>query len=220
MIGPWGHWFPTPRLALAAFRRSERFLPTTVPRSLAQTGSSSLTLYASSECCRPGAAPRLPAWSASLGVAIPLRDVSLGRRCHRVPTRQPSVLGVSHALDGFIRPRPCGFVSPHSHVQGSLFRVFPSRTAEPPRRRPVPSRRLARGRCRCCHRRHNPLPRPQGFDPCESPLSVRWGLAAALTRYPLELSLLQVLLLNAVGTPSRPFRSWPSERDCRSHPLS
>jgi hypothetical protein len=30
-----------------------------------------------------------------------------------------------------IRHRPCGFVSPHSHVQGSPFRGFPSRTAGP-----------------------------------------------------------------------------------------
>jgi hypothetical protein len=30
-----------------------------------------------------------------------------------------SVLGVSHALDGLLRHRPCGFVSPRCHVQGS-----------------------------------------------------------------------------------------------------
>jgi len=33
-----------------------------------------------------------------------------------------SVLGVSHALDGFRHHRPCGFVSPRYRVQGSSFR--------------------------------------------------------------------------------------------------
>jgi hypothetical protein len=33
----------------------------------------------------------------------------------------------------------CGFVSPRSHVQGSLFRVFPSRKAARARRSPLPS---------------------------------------------------------------------------------
>jgi len=80
--------------------------------------------------------------SASLGVAFPSsrhRPAASLRRASHVPS--PSVLGVSHALDGFCRHWPCGFVSPHSHVQGSPFRGFPSRTAEPPRRRLVPSRR-------------------------------------------------------------------------------
>jgi hypothetical protein len=58
-----------------------------------------------------------------------------------IPSPSPSVLGVSHALDGFIRHWPRGFISPHSHVQGSPEREVPSHTAEPPRRRPVPSRR-------------------------------------------------------------------------------
>jgi len=38
-----------------------------------------------------------------------------------------SVLGVPPALDGLLHHRPCGFVSPHSHVQGFPFRVFPFR---------------------------------------------------------------------------------------------
>jgi hypothetical protein len=38
-----------------------------------------------------------------------------------------SILGVSHALDGLLRHWPCGFVSPHSHVQGSPSRgLFPT----------------------------------------------------------------------------------------------
>jgi hypothetical protein len=35
-----------------------------------------------------------------------------------------SVLGVSHAHDGFLRHRPCRFISPRSRVQGSPSRGF------------------------------------------------------------------------------------------------
>ena len=42
----------------------------------------------------------------------------------------------------------CGFISPRNHVQGSLFRVFPSRVAARARRPPLPS-------CRC------PTPLPE-----------------------------------------------------------
>jgi len=129
------------------FRRDQRSLPNAVPRSLAQTGSSSRELRSSSECCRPAPAPRLPAWSASLGVAVPLRDISQRRPTRWVSqTHRLAVLGVSHARDGLLRLWPCGFVSPHSHVQGSPFRGFPSRTVEAARRCRVPSRRLAKVR--------------------------------------------------------------------------
>jgi hypothetical protein len=62
--------------------------------------------------------------------------------------RSLAVLDVSHVLNGFRHHEPCGFISPHSRVQGSLSRGFPPRTAEPPRRRPVPSCRLAEVRYR------------------------------------------------------------------------
>jgi hypothetical protein len=63
-----------------------------------------------------------------------------------------------------LRHRPCWFVSPSSHVQGSLFRGFPPGEAVPSRRRPVPScrwpgpavRRLPAGR-------HGFKPRLQGL---------------------------------------------------------
>lgn len=41
--------------------------------------------------------------------------------------RRLSVLGVSHALDGFVRLVPRGSISPRSHVQGSLVQGFPLR---------------------------------------------------------------------------------------------
>jgi len=60
------------------------------------------------------------------GVAVPLRGIDRRKRMQRASQRSlPSVHGVSHALDGFLRLRPCGFISPHSHVQGSLWRELP-----------------------------------------------------------------------------------------------
>jgi hypothetical protein len=81
------------------------------------------------------------------GVAVPLHDVN-----HRQPPTgfQPIVVRPRR----FARPRrfPCrrprGFVSPHCRVQGSPYRGFPSRAAESPRRRLLPSRRLPQTRCR------------------------------------------------------------------------
>jgi hypothetical protein len=38
--------------------------------------------------------------------------------------------------------RPCRFISPRSHIRDSPFRGFPSSTAAPPRRWPLPSCRF------------------------------------------------------------------------------
>ena len=127
------YWFPTPALP-RRFRRSWRFLPFAVPRSLAQTGSSSRKLHSPSEYFPLRARPtppgveRLP-W----GWLFPLRDLSLRRplRNGASTPRRLSVLGVSHAFDGFLRHRPCGFISPHSHVQGFPSGVDSSHTAVP-----------------------------------------------------------------------------------------
>jgi len=108
-----------------------------------------------------------------------------------------SVLGVSHAHDGFIRHWPCGFISPRCHVQGSPFRVFPSSTAAPPRRWPVPSRRLTKVAYCSCPQRQLPSPRPQGFDPCRESVASPTVLPAAAPDPLLGLRLLQVLRLRA-----------------------
>ena len=77
-----------------------------------------------------------PPPAPSLGFAVPLRDIAGRRPCDEGPTpRRVSVRGVSHALDGLLRLPARGFVSPHSHVQGSPFRGFASRAAAAPRRR-------------------------------------------------------------------------------------
>jgi len=106
-----------------------------------ETGSSSrelsLPCRVTTDPCLPhrcSTAKRLP-WGS-----VPLRDINRRRprsRGSQIPLC--SVLGVSHALDGLLRHRPCGFISPRSHVQGSLFRGFPPGEAVPSRRRPVPS---------------------------------------------------------------------------------
>jgi hypothetical protein len=127
------------RIALAALLRA----PSPAP---CETGSSSKTfapLQSTSVACPPrrcsfGEAPsggfppssrHQPGASTRLGVPRP---------------RIRSVLGVSHALDGFLRSRPCGFISPRCRVQGSLFRGFPPGEAVPPRRWPLPSCRYRR----------------------------------------------------------------------------
>ena len=62
----------------------------------------------------------------------------------------PSILGVSHALDGLLRRVPCGFVSPHSHVQGSPFRgLFPAPSLTTSSMA-VPSRRWRRSAANGC----------------------------------------------------------------------
>jgi hypothetical protein len=114
---------------------------------------------------RPPGQERLPWGCVSLFATSAARVVVPGFQA-----RHLSVLGVSHALDGLIRGRPCRFISPRSHVQGSPFRVFPPRTAAPIRHRHVPSRRLATVDYCGCPQRHLLPPRPQGFTLSEGPL--------------------------------------------------
>jgi hypothetical protein len=80
--------------------------------------------------CPPNASRRQ---APSLGLAFPLRDFSPRRPLRNggsIP-RHLSVFGVSHALDGFRRRWPCGFISPHCHVQGFPSGVESSHTAVP-----------------------------------------------------------------------------------------
>jgi len=116
------YWFPTPAVP-RRFRRCWRFVPVAVPRSLAQTGSSSRELprlfrvlpFSSPPCASRRGAP-------SLGLRSLFATSAPGVVTTGFNARRLSVLGVSHALDGLRRQWPGGFVSPHSHVQGSPFR--------------------------------------------------------------------------------------------------
>jgi len=118
------------------FRRDCRYPPLAVRRLLALAASSPRELRSPSESsvsCPPSVSPP-PA--PSLGSTVPLRDITGRRPCPEAPKpRRLSVRGVSHALDGFRRLPARGFVSPHSHVQGLLYRGFPSQAAAPTRRR-------------------------------------------------------------------------------------
>jgi len=154
------------------FRRSQWFLPKIVPRFTFVNRVHPLVSFAplqSPPVSHPPLTSRLGA--PPMGFAVPLRDINPQRPHSKgsIPHRR-SVRDVSHVLDGFLRYWFCGFISPHSHVQGSLFRgcsLAHSRSAS------STSRALSSvGRSSLltvAHQRHVPLPRPQGFNPCESP---------------------------------------------------
>jgi len=124
--------------------------------------------------------------SAFLGVAFPSsrHQPTASLSASGFQSRHVSVLGVSHALDGLLRHRPCRFVSPRCHVQGSPFRDSP----------PTQPHHLVGGRSPLdvgfaslppvARRRHDSLPHPQGFAPCGSPWSARRCLAIPRTRFP------------------------------------
>src|SRR5262249_52420925 len=100
-----------------------------------------------------------PAESTYAGVPFPLR----------------SVLDVSHVLDGFLRHRPCRFISPRCRVQGSLFRGFPSREAAQARPLPFPSCRLHEAPAAGFPSAPEPRARLQGFSPLANPLRTLMG---------------------------------------------
>jgi len=107
------------------FWRRKRFAPIAVPRSLAKPGSSSRELYASTESSRSVPAldplgPELLPWGWR-----PSSRHQPAASCTGLPPPAPSVLGVSHALDGLIRCWPRGFISPRCHVPGSTLQGVP-----------------------------------------------------------------------------------------------
>jgi len=108
--------------------RPQGFRCRTVTRRLSSPGSSSRTLPFLSRVSRATPAPHLPMRSASHGVSFPFATSTDGVH-HTRGSHAPlcSALGVSHALDGFLLRRLCGFVSPRSHVRDSLSKGFPLR---------------------------------------------------------------------------------------------
>ena len=159
--------------------------------------------------------PRVP----SMGLQSPSsrhQSASSLRRAPK-PTAYPSSTFLTSSTvwsDSDLR----GFISPHNHVQGSLYRVFPSSTAVTPRRCPVPSRRLAPSRYRrlpdsATTRR--PALRAFLRTRVRCPTTV---FSRRLTRFPLELLLLQVFPLRAVRVPSHPHPFLAFYRVPRSDP--
>jgi len=200
------------------FQRDLRSFPPTVPRMVSHTSSSSRTLHASSKTSAslPPRASRREA--PSLGFAFPLRDLSRQHRWTGFPHPAPSLRAVSHDLEGLICLRPCGFISPRCHVQGSPTRSSSSHRPDgssPPSCPLVVSDRLLPPVSR---RLHIQSLRPQGFALCESSGAQVTVFSRHLGPPPRRFFLLQVLSLADLGTPSRPLRSWPSRKNrrCRS----
>jgi hypothetical protein len=160
--------FPTPASRSPFLAAPAVCLPAPSPVLLRTRDHPPVDFTPSTECFPSLTCRREPLWADHRAPPLGLRSLFATSAVRVVvpgfQARHLSVLGVSHALDGFIREQPCGFISPRSHVQGSPSRVFPSRTAKPARHRPVPSRRLATVDYWSCPQRHLPSPRPQGFE--------------------------------------------------------
>jgi len=131
---------------------SGSFLRLPSPKKLAHLGfilSYALRLYRVLPFSSP---PRIRRFKApSLGLRSLIATSTNRVQCFEHPiARRLAVLDVFHVLDGFLRSWPCGFISPHCHVQGSLFRgllLVRSRIAF---QRSLPSRRcpnFAKGSC-------------------------------------------------------------------------
>jgi hypothetical protein len=160
-------------------------------------------------------ARRLPTTSSFLGVPYPSRsqpaESTFSRhsrdalRGSRVPLS--SVLGVSHALDGFLLRLPCGFVSPHNRDRA----CFPSGVF-PLARSPDSSSVVALLPLRaspCFLQLPAPRDRLQGFAPCEDSLRQRKGLACATVRSPPGFPAPSGSASPAVGSPSCSLRPRP-----------
>jgi hypothetical protein len=142
-------------------------------------------LQSASDSFRPtGSACASPV--AFLGVALPSSRYQPPAALRKASQSHPlSVLDVSHVLDGLLRLRPRGFVSPHNHVQGFSLQGFipptqPSRLVDvscPLVVVPVPLPVVS-------PRRRFPGPRPQGFRPRGNPLSLSWRLSRRLGAIP------------------------------------
>jgi hypothetical protein len=219
VAGSWDHRFPTPamlssfptKLAVSTVHRPRLSCPN---RFILPYASRLFRVLPARTRPAPPGVEHLP-WGWPSLFATSARSV-LTTGFH---PRRLAVLGVSHALDGFLRCWPCGFVSPHSHVQGSPFRGFPPRTAVAPRRRPVALASVGDGSLLTVARqRHVPPPRPQGFSPCGNPLPNLRCLAADPARSPPGLSLLQVFALDAVRMPSHPLPLVTLTGNLSSHP--
>ena len=219
-----GYRVPRPRLLLVVSDGSCGSYRPPSPLHLRKTVRPLLgyrPLQSASDSFRPtGSACASPA--AFLGVAVPSsRCQSPAALRAASQSHPPSVLDVSHVLDGLLRLRPRGFVSPHNHVQGFSLQGFvpptqPSRlidVSSPLVVAPVLLPSVAR-------RRRFPGPRPQGFalttpvtavsaqHPRGNPLSLPWPLSRRPGAIPSWLFPSSRFSL---------FRPWPRFRAaCRS----
>jgi len=130
---------PDPALALPFPDRLRGVPPVAVQLSLTWAVDPAVRFAFPPEC-RARTGPRSPACASrrnqprapSVGFPSPSRhEPAASTPClaTRATSLHPgslrSVLGVSHALDGLLRCRPRGFISPRSHVRDSSSGVFP-----------------------------------------------------------------------------------------------
>lgn len=221
--------FPRAHRALAVSDGCRGFFSSdTVRRLVAQAVSSSrklLRLFAvlpnQSRTDPQRHSSRFASGAPSVEFACPHDDINKPYRYRTGPSNSRCLFvpGVPPAFDAFNHDLPCEFISPRSHLQDSLFKGFPSCTATMSRRHRLaflsvlPSSLLA-----VAHQRRLLGSRLQGFAPCRSTLSARWGLATTTARSLLEFSLLQVLLALRVPRKFYPplplIALWPL---CHSH---
>jgi hypothetical protein len=203
-------WLPTPASTSSFPTGKAVFLRSPSPAPLRKRVHplvSFTPLQSAAVPCRPRASRR---GAPSVGFAFPLRDIDPGHPCDGVPRpppfrprrfSRPRRFPPPQALWVCFTPQP----RPGFALQGFVPRTQPRflvETACPLVVGDVPLQTIAR-------LRHRAPPRPQGFDPCPNPLPCRRVLNVDAARSPLELVLLQVFPLVAVGAPSRPLRSWP-----------
>jgi hypothetical protein len=191
------------------FRRNQRFLPVAVPRSLAQTGSSSrrfAPLQSPPFRVRPAppGAELLP-WGWPSLFATPASGVlATGFHSRRAPSSAfltPSTVYSASGLVGLFHPTATSRV----RSPGASPRAQPSRLVGV-------SCPLVVGECplpAVAHRRHVHSPRPQGFAPCPSPLPARrcypTCLLAPLLSFPSSRFSLSVSRKRLHAS----CRSWP-----------
>jgi len=171
------------------------------------TGSSSRSFASPSEFSGPYLPDASRRRAPPLGFLPPSRHQPAESTFASIPSSLCSVLAVSHRLDGLLHHRPCGFVSPRSHVRGSPFRGFPFRAAVPPRRWPMPScRSTACPTADLRRRRQKRGPAFRALLHAGVRCAAR-GVSSRDARSPPGFCLLRVLRPLAVPPPSQQLRS-------------
>jgi hypothetical protein len=147
------YWVARARLGLGRFRLTFADLPHRRFPATVKSWVHPPVRFVLLQSLRALPARRLPAPSTFLGVPSPIATSSAGVHSRLGSVSLTAASQASQAC--FVPPSTfltsstasssddlCGFVSPHCHVRGSLFRGFPSRGAARARRSPLPSCRL------------------------------------------------------------------------------
>jgi hypothetical protein len=215
-VGPAGVLVPCSRLALAVSRVADGFSPGAVPRDLHHGFIRSS--FAPLQRLRLSPAPSLSTRSGLPWGCVPSSRhqpaASLQPSSHSVTASPASFLTTSTTFAAGLR----GFVSPRSHVQGSPFRGSFLRHS---------LSRLVVDPCPLVGWLPSPAAVARSASSSRPALraffrggvrGVDVGVTQRRRSIPSWVSLLQVLRLRVVGTPSRSFRSWPCKRRLPKHP--